>query len=571
MSHAELVDPAIHVRAAVLRREAESQREQQSEGVAKHARILRPDPGAINRARAWSERHGGRASGSHRDAPERIRPLRAAAHDGTRLAMAPGMSATLAVLLALALPDSLLPRWDDAAPPAAPTKLVAHPGALLLGTDSGLYERRGASRSWRLVLAREDVRDLAPTDAGALVASGGRLFEWSAARGDAQELSLGAGAEARAVAIDARGTAWVATATGLYRRSAGATEFARELSIPSGEVAGVASAGETVWVAADGALWSGSDARGFARRVGGLEEGWWELCGAVETVDATLLCVPAGIWRLGAAEASRIELGVGRLFALAAAGERVFVAGEAGLQAFAGAEPIAGAGRQQLAIPAFGLAVDRGDLLVATERGIASFALASGRRESEPERKLRIAPKRAHPSQIQQLQRAALAYLELSPQRLVEIEARARRSALLPALSASLVYDRDTSRGVDHDQVFTSGVHAQLFDSDNRRNHGYDVGVSLIWKLSELASPDHALAISRERRSLVTLRDQVLERVNHLYFQRLRLLAELDSLEREDEAKRAALELDAAEIAAQLDAWSGGVFSRLDSNSPLHE
>lgn len=480
------------------------------------------------------------------------------------------MSATLAILLALALPDSLVPRWDDTAPPAAPTKLVARPGALLLGTDSGLYERRSASRSWRLVLAREDVRDLAPTDAGALVASGGRVFEWSAERGDARELSLGAGAEARAVAIDARGTAWVATASGLYRRGAGAAEFVRELSIPSGEVAGVASVGETLWVAADGALWSGSGERGFARRIGGLEEGWWELCGAVETADATLLCVPEGIWRLGAADASRIELGSGRLFALAAAGERVFVAGEEGLQAFSGGAPIAGAGRQQLAVPAFGLAVDRGDLLVATERGIASFALAA-RAAPETERQLRIAPKRAQPSQIQQLQRAALAYLELAPQRLAEIESRARRSALLPSLSASLVYDRDTSRGIDHDQVFTSGVHAQLLDSDNRHNHGYDVGVSLVWKLSELASPDQALAISRERRSLVTLRDQVLERVNHLYFQRLRVLAELDSLEGEDEARRAALELDAAEIAAQLDAWSGGLFSRLDSNSPLHE
>ena len=343
------------------------------------------------------------------------------------------MSATLAVLLALALPDALLPTWDDAAPPAAPTKLVARPGALLLGTDSGLYERRAASRSWRLVLAREDVRDLAPTDAGALVASGGRLFEWSAERGDAHELSLGAGADARAVATDARGTAWVATAAGLYRRSAGTAEFVRELSIPSGEVAGVASAGETLWVATDGALWSGSGERGFARRIGALEEGWWELCGAVETADATLLCVPAGIWQLGAADARRIELGVGRLFALATAGERVFVAGEGGLQAFAGDAPIAGAGRQQLSVPAYGLAVDRGELLVATERGIAAFASGRGRepRSRSPSGSCASRRSARTPSQIQQLQRAALAYLELSPQRLVELEERARRSALL--------------------------------------------------------------------------------------------------------------------------------------------
>jgi hypothetical protein len=66
----------------------------------------------------------------------------------------------------------------------------------------------------------------------------------------------------------------------------------------------------------------------------------------------------------------------------------------------------------------------------------------------------------------------------------------------------------------------------------------------------------------------VTLRDQVLERVNHLYFQRLRVLAQLDALDAADAAKRTELELDAAEISAQLDAWSGGLFSRLETNSP---
>jgi hypothetical protein len=130
------------------------------------------------------------------------------------------MSATFALLLALALPETLLPDWDSAAPPGLPTKLVASPGALLLGTDSGLYERRGAARDWRLVLARDAVRDLAPTDTGALVASGGGLFEWSADRAEARELLLGAGAETRGVAIDAHGTAWIATAAGLYRREA---------------------------------------------------------------------------------------------------------------------------------------------------------------------------------------------------------------------------------------------------------------------------------------------------------------------------------------------------------------
>jgi len=482
------------------------------------------------------------------------------------------MAARLALLLALALPETVLPDWDGASPPARPTKLVAQRGALLLGTDSGLYERHGGARDWRLVLARDDVRALAPTETGALVASGGGLFEWTAAGADARELALGAGAETRGVSVDERGNAWVATAAGLYRREAGARDFAREPGLPAGEVSAVASAGDEVWVAMDGALWSGSHERGFAQRMSGVEEGWWELCGALSRPEATLLCVPSGVWRVSAAGERRIELGAGRLFALANAGGRIFAAGEGGLYAFAEDSASAAAGHQELSVPAYGLAVDGDALLVATERGVAAFALAARASAEparpEPDRALRIAPARPRASQIQQLQRAVLSYLELAPARMTELSTRAQRAGLWPELRTSLVYNRDTNRGVNHDEVFTSGQQRRLLDSDSDLGRGYDVGFTLVWDFSELASPDDALAISRERRSLVTLRDQVLERVNHLYFQRLRLLTQLDALDAADAAKRETLELDAAEIAAQLDAWSGGLFSRLDSNSP---
>ena len=63
------------------------------------------------------------------------------------------------------------------------------------------------------------------------------------------------------------------------------------------------------------------------------------------------------------------------------------------------------------------------------------------------------------------------------------------------------------------------------------------------WELEDLALPDNALAVSRERRLVVSLRDQVLERVNHLYFQRVRLLGELAALPGEAAAKQRELEL----------------------------
>ncbi len=500
------------------------------------------------------------------------------------------MTSLGALLLALALPAAPLPDWQGGAPPGVPTQLAARADALLLGTDSGFYERRGPAGAWKLVLARDAVRGLAPTAKGALIASGGGLFEWDAERGEARELALGAGAEVRGVAVDARGTAWVASAAGLYRRDAGAREFAREPGLPAGEIGAVASSGADLWLAIDGALWSGAPGRSFALAVSGLEPDWWPLCGAVAAPEATLLCVPGGVLRVSKRGTRRIELGVGRLFALARAGERLYLAAEGGVYAF-DPESASRTARQELSVPAYGLAVAGDELLVATENGIAGLSLVAHAaaprapetgavpergtaprppepRPSDQERALRDVPARSRASQIQTLQRAALSYLELSPSRMAELEQRARRSGFYPELRASFVYDRDTSSGVDHDEVFTSGIRTRLFDSGSDRSHGYDVGVTLVWELSDFASPDHALAISRERRSLVTLRDQVLERVNHLYFGRLRVLAQLDALGPADGAKRAELELDAAELAAQLDAWSGGVFSRLADSSP---
>ena len=55
-----------------------------------------------------------------------------------------------------------------------------------------------------------------------------------------------------------------------------------------------------------------------------------------------------------------------------------------------------------------------------------------------------------------------------------------------------------------------------------------------------------------------------MERVNRLYFERLRVLMRLAALDREAAAERIELGIRVRELAAHLDAWSGGAFSRLE-------
>jgi len=164
-----------------------------------------------------------------------------------------------------------------------------------------------------------------------------------------------------------------------------------------------------------------------------------------------------------------------------------------------------------------------------------------------------------------------LRYQELAPARLSEIESRARWKGLYPQLRAGASLDRADQWNGGNDLTFSSGALHHLWDQGNSKDHGYDASVALVWELSDFVSPDDPLAVSRERRLVVSLRDQVLERVNHLYFQRVRALEQLAALAPDESAKRAELELTAAEIAAQLDAWSGGAFSRLEDGSPLED
>ncbi|HTO56039.1 MAG TPA: hypothetical protein VMR50_21835 [Myxococcota bacterium] len=470
------------------------------------------------------------------------------------------------LLAALVLSDSVIPDWDGIAPPDRPTRLLDHGGAIFLGTDSGLY-RRGADdpRGWSLVLASQPILDLAGNASEVFVATEQGLYVWSDALASAERVPLAAGDAARGLAVDDSGAVWVATDAGLFERAPAAREFVREPSLPAGEVAAVASAGSEVWVGVEGALYCGGHGRGFSRRLSGLDAGWWELRGAAKSAGVTLLGVASGVWRLDGERWRQIELGGGEVFRIAAAGPRLFVASERGLYGYPIAELGSGAGKQSLSVEALGLAIDGGRVWVATDRGLASFALDSGAPAAVATPPL---DREQHAARIAALQHAVLAYQQLEPERTAGIESRARWKGLYPELRASAGFDRDGEWDGEHNTTFTSGAFHNLTDLDRNHHHGYDAAVTMVWELSDFVSPEDPLEVSRERRLVVSLRDQVLERVNHLYFQRLRVLGQLGALASDDQ-KRAELELTAAEIAAQLDAWSGGMFSRLEHGSPL--
>ena len=505
--------------------------------------------------------HGAAAAGSHRvpQAPWlRAYGLHAS---GTLLAHSLRMSSLMLGYAWLAATLSLRTAgvvWLASLPPGLPSRLLQTPDGLLLGSDAGLY--RLESGGWRLLLTRGGVVDLARGRDETWIASRGGLYLWPDGAESARLLRLGAGARVHAVAVAADARVFVATSVGLYLRAPGRRSFRRVTDLPAGAVQSVRVAGEYVWVAARGVLWRGSAATGFAPRLRSLQAGWWELRAALPDGEDTLLLVPEGVWRVGAGRERALELGLGELRDMIAVERTAWVASERGLFPLPldGLEASAQAAH---AADAFDIALGDGRLLVAARGGVVALPL-----ERELPHVALADPGRPPVLDLPVLHRAVLRHQGLEAGRIEEIDERARGAALLPEVRLDLGFDRGSDHDRDRDQTFSSGQVHQLLDESSSRDDDFGVSLQLTWDLQRHRDPTRAIAVSRERRELVELRDQVLERVNRLYFERLRVLQQLASSG--DALERGTLELRARELAAQLDAWSGGLFSRLDPTSP---
>jgi len=241
---------------------------------------------------------------------------------------------------------------------------------------------------------------------------------------------------------------------------------------------------------------------------------------------------------------------------------RLWLATDAGLlgaRSLAG--PWAGVGS-----PLGGLAVaeavsdGRGSVLVATDAG-----LYHGRRAELAgwgQAGQGAGPRPAGVSGLDRLHARVLAYAGLSPDHFRRLRAGLARRGWWPdvALRAGSAFDRDQRSGLD--QTFTYGELRDLHDASTDRSWDYDASITLAWELGDIAYPDDAPELSREARQVIGLRDNVLDEVNQLYFDRRRALLALDAHPDKGSPEAEALRLRAEELAAGLDAWTGGWFSR---------
>ncbi len=131
----------------------------------------------------------------------------------------------------------------------------------------------------------------------------------------------------------------------------------------------------------------------------------------------------------------------------------------------------------------------------------------------------------------------------------------------LPEFELRLGYGGFADQSRQYDEAFTSGALRQLNDLDRDRGRDFDLVAVLRWDLGETLHHPEEVDVAREVREWIELRDEILDEVHQLYFERLRVLAETDALAPRDPA-RVRLSIRASELSAGLDAWTAGWWSQ---------
>lgn len=496
-------------------------------------------------------------------------------------------SVVLAAAPAAAAPFDLSFGWQriaDGAVSAGVAALALDPasGSLALGDARGVHlvDRAGAERS---VLRRGPVTDLAflpPALAGEaplLAATEAGLFRIAAdGRTDLVDVSPGAeAASLHRISVAAAAVA-VASDAGAFLSADGWHWQALSRALPSGAVSSVSlreRAGELECLAVvEGRLWQlrlRGDAAGFAVHSASREtipeatadDGPVDVGFGVAGADAVVVFPSSFALRNSDTDAWQVVTPAlppgARARRLVAAAGYLWLATDRGLlyaDALAGPwrrapAPAGAADVRALASDGASLYVAAGDALLA--------ALPAGRRPAAAH--LRT-PEGDPP--IELVQRAALRYLSLEPGHAAALRSGAARRGYLPLVTLRLARTESLDSTHDEDDAFTSGNRLLLHDSQRDRGRDVEASLSLSWDLGDTIYHSEEIDASREARELIKLRDDVLDEVTQLYFDRRRVLAELAAREGAPEEEQLPLRLRAAELAAGLDAWTGGWFGR---------
>lgn len=166
----------------------------------------------------------------------------------------------------------------------------------------------------------------------------------------------------------------------------------------------------------------------------------------------------------------------------------------------------------------------------------------------------------SHEPSIEEIRQAAIEYAEVQPEKINKWSKAAARKALLPDLRVAY----DDAEDWQSSTYFYKDTYEEQYLRDDDITEGNDRGwsVSLTWELGDLIWNSAQTSIDVRSRLMVQLRDDILNEVTRLYFERSRLQVKMETKFPGELNGRIDTELRLQELTAGIDALTGSYLSK---------
>ena len=171
----------------------------------------------------------------------------------------------------------------------------------------------------------------------------------------------------------------------------------------------------------------------------------------------------------------------------------------------------------------------------------------------------------AHEPSIRAVQSLAMDYSHTHSEQVEKWLDASRNAAYLPEVQLRYYYYDRLNTGYEY--AVNDGGDAEAFieDADTDKDNVYQV--TLKWKLDDIVMSSERIRVISEAQDVVKLRDKVLRQVTQIFFDRRRLQVELLLSPPGDLRAQVEDEIRLMELTAELDALTGGQFSKAVSKN----
>lgn len=155
---------------------------------------------------------------------------------------------------------------------------------------------------------------------------------------------------------------------------------------------------------------------------------------------------------------------------------------------------------------------------------------------------------------VLEVQRAAVRYAEVQPEKITQWRRQARWRAFFPKLTLGIDQDTDST-------IASATASGKTTFSVGPKDRRAGVSLGFTWELGDFIWNPAQTSIDVRSRLMVLLRQRLLEEVTRVYFERQRLCSEFEAHPADDPQLRRERDLRIEELSAHLDALTGGWYS----------